>query len=109
MSTAQEDQKKISQRRRELWKKVLQAGGKDAYIYQQLEAKGFSQDPVNTEWMSDTEKQEYKEKKRKEAQTRQKLQKEVWKAYQETHLVHLGEGVFYNDLVDFDRFDHSRS
>lgn len=55
--------------------------------------------------MNQKQKSAYKKSKRAEAEAEKVVRKATWKAYCATHLVHLGNGVFYNDLVDADKFD----
>jgi RNA-directed DNA polymerase len=80
------------------------AGGIEKWVQAQLVAQGVfvSEDPAT---LSDAQKKTYKEKKKAEAAAKKELRKLAWKSYHATHLNHLGSGVFYNDLVDIDRFD----
>lgn len=94
-----------AEQRRALWEKVKESGGIDPYIKSDLESQDFYTGGQNPSSMNKKQKSQYKENKRKEAEHRKGLKKCVWQAYRETHLVHLGEGVFYNDLVDFDKYD----
>lgn len=91
--------------RERLWGEVREAGGIDAYVEGQLRAKGFLVNRRPTEGMSKARLKDYKESLKREAAERRQLRKAAWLAYRETHIVHLGEGVFYNDAANFDRYD----
>lgn len=93
-----------SEQRRELWAEIEKAGGIASYLREEARRQGLevSGDP---EHMSVKQRQQYKQAKRLEAEFRKALRKCTWLAYRETHLVHLGDGIFYNDLIDFDAFD----
>lgn len=88
-----------------LWNTIKEAGGVDNYVRNFLYDQGFSLQVLDTSTMSKTRKAKYKEEKRNEAEARRAIRKCAWSAYKHTHLVHLGDGIFYNDLVDADRFD----
>lgn len=88
-----------------LWRAIHQAGGIRAYVDQQLKERGFLIARKPTDEMSAAELKRYKETLKAEAAERRKLQKDAWAAYKATHVVHLGEGVFWNDDHDLDRFD----
>jgi len=45
--------------------------------------------------MSERELEAYKKSLRAEAEERRKLAREAWRAYRSSHVVHLGEGVFW--------------
>src|SRR5262249_7460593 len=82
-----------------------QAGGIPAYIDAQLRERGLFVERKETEGMSDKDKDAYKKSLRAEAAERRKLKKETWKAYRSTHIVHVGEGIFWNDATRQDRWD----
>ncbi|MCB9794097.1 MAG: RNA-directed DNA polymerase [Alphaproteobacteria bacterium] len=92
-----------------LWRAVRSAGGRDAYVRAQLEEKGFLVRRRETDGMSKRELAKYKKELKAEAAERKRLAKEAWDAYKAAHIVHLGEGVYWNDAADFDRFDHPRA
>ncbi|MCB9797091.1 MAG: RNA-directed DNA polymerase [Alphaproteobacteria bacterium] len=92
-----------------LWRAVRNAGGRDAYVRAQLEEKGFLVRRRETDRMSKRELANYKKELKAEAAERDRLAKEAWLAYKAAHVVHLGEGVYWNDAADFDRFDHPRA
>jgi len=89
----------------DLWHGIDQAGGIDNYIRKQLEERGYLVERKPTDGMSKAELARYKKSLKAEAAERLRLGQESWLAYRETHIVHLGEGVFWNDDLDFDRWD----
>src|SRR5262249_34847098 len=89
-----------------LWRNIQQAGGRQAYIEQQLRERGFLVERrETTEGMSDRELDAYKKSLREEAAEKRRLEKEAWRAYKANHIVHLGEGVYWNDQPGKDRWD----
>jgi len=91
-----------------LWQAVVDAGGRDAYINQQLRDRGFLVDrrsASDVSNMSEAEKARYKQKLKDEATERRKIAAETWRAYTSKHVIHLGEGVYWNDADDFDLLD----
>ena len=88
-----------------LWRAILQAGGVDAYIEAQLAERGVKVEKKETAGMSARELEQYKKQLRAEAEERKKLKKEAWKAYKANHIVHLGEGVYWNDEKRQDKWD----
>jgi hypothetical protein len=93
------------QRLFDLWRAIGQAGGVNAYVQEQLRARGFVLERKPTDNMSKAELSAYKKSLKEEAAERRKLKKEAWLAYRATHVVHLGEGVFWNDESDTDKWD----
>ncbi len=89
----------------DLWHGIDQAGGIDNYVRKQLEERGYLVERKPTDGMSKAELARYKKSLKAEAAERLRLKKESWLAYRQTHIVHLGEGVFWNDDLDFDRWD----
>lgn len=89
----------------DLWRSIEQAGGRDKYIQAQLKEKGFLIDRKPTDNMSRAELERYKKTLKEEAAERRRLAREAWQAYKAAHLVHLGEGVFWNDDLDHDKWD----
>jgi RNA-directed DNA polymerase len=89
----------------DLWRSIEQAGGRDRFIQQQLTERGFLVERKATEGMSKADLERYKKSLKEEAAERRKLAREAWLAYRASHLVHLGEGVFWSDDHDFDRWD----
>ena len=94
-----------TQRLLDLWRSVTQAGGVSQYVQRELRARGFVLERKPTDTMSKAELSAYKKSLKEEAGARRQLKKETWKAYRSAHIVHLGEGVFWNDESDFDRWD----
>ncbi len=92
-----------------LWRLIVQAGGVEAYIDAQLQEKGFLVVRRDADSMSDREKDGYKKALKQEAEERRKLRRETWAAYKANHIVHLGEGVFWNDELKEDKWDTPNS
>jgi hypothetical protein len=88
-----------------LWRNIVQAGGRQAYIAGQLEQRGFLVARRETDGMSDRELAQYKQSLKAEAEERRKLKREAWQAYRANHLVHLGEGVYWQDEARKDKWD----
>jgi hypothetical protein len=93
------------QRLFDLWRSIGQAGGVNAYVQAQLRERGFVLERKKTDDMSKAELSAYKKSLKEEAAERRRLKREAWQAYRATHVVHLGEGVFWNDESDTDRWD----
>ena len=88
-----------------LWRAIEQAGSVDAYVDAQLREHGFMVQRDATDNMSARELKTYKEQLKKEAAERRRLRSEAWKAYHAKHIVHLGEGIFWSDGYDWDKWD----
>ena len=88
-----------------LWRQIEQAGSVDAYVDTQLREHGFMVQRSETDSMSARELKTYKDQLKKEAAERRRLRREAWKAYRSKHIVHLGEGIFWNDSYDWDKWD----
>ena len=88
-----------------LWEAILSAGGTDRYVQQQLTERGFLVDRRPTDKMSKRELAKYKKDLKAEAAERRAMRSAAWKAYKTAHIVHLGDGVYWNDADDMDRFD----
>ncbi|MFK7769214.1 MAG: reverse transcriptase family protein [Mariniblastus sp.] len=88
-----------------MWREIEQAGSIKAYIDAQLVQRGFVVDVKPADEMSKREYAAYKKQLKAEAAERRTLEKETWQAYRSKHIVHLGEGVFWNDFTDFDKWD----
>ena len=88
-----------------LWRELEQAGSIDAFIDSQLREHGFLVQRQATDNMSKRELARYKKQLKEEAEERRRLRSEAWKAYQSKHIVHLGDNVFWNDGLDFDKWD----
>ena len=81
----------------DLWRTVEQAGGVRPYVDAQLAERGFLVPRRETDKMSDREKESYKKQLKAEAEERRNLSRKAWEAHKATHIVHLGEGVFWQD------------
>lgn len=92
-----------------LWRLIVQAGGVKAYIDGQLRERGFLVVRRDADALSDREKEQYKKQLKQEAVERKKLKRETWVAYKANHIVHLGEGVFWNDERTQDKWDTPNS
>lgn len=88
-----------------LWEAIDQAGSIDRYVQGQLEAHGFVVERSDTDSMSKRQLERYKKQLKREAAERRRLKKEAWAAYRATHIVHLGDGIYYNDAADADKWD----
>jgi len=88
-----------------LWRSIEQAGNVDAYVESQLRELGYLVERRETDGMSQRELSAYKKSLKAEAAEKRKLKSEAWQAYRQKHIVHLGEGIYWNDQDDFDRWD----
>jgi retron-type reverse transcriptase len=88
-----------------LWRAIQQAGGRQGYIEQQLRERGFLVERRETDGMTERELEAYKKSLREEAAEKRKLEKEAWQAYRASHIVHLGESVYWNDEPAKDSWD----
>src|SRR6516162_615921 len=88
-----------------LWRAIQQAGSRQAYIEAQLRERGFLVERRETDAMSERELDAYKKSIREEAAEKRKLEREAWQAYRASHIVHLGEGIFWNDEPLKDKWD----
>ncbi|MCP4213592.1 MAG: RNA-directed DNA polymerase, partial [bacterium] len=88
-----------------LWQAIVQAGGIDAYVNAQLKEHGFLVERRETDDMSKRQLNEYKKSLKAEAAEKKRLKKEAWKAYKENNIVHVGEGIYWNDHDNFDKWD----
>lgn len=89
----------------ELWRAIESAGGAESYIAAQMQAGGFVVKSRSTDGMSKRELAAYKKSLKAEAAEKRRLKKEVWDAYRENHIVHLGDGIFWNEESDIDKWD----
>jgi hypothetical protein len=87
------------------WRTIVAAGGTTAYINAQLQAQGVLVERRTAEQLSPRELETYKRDLKREAEARGKLRRECWHAYRATHIVHLGDGVFWSDKTDADKYD----
>jgi len=89
----------------ELWRNIIQAGGIDAYITQELKAHGYLVKRRDTDEMRPHELDAYKKSLKAEAAEKRRLKKVAWEAYRAHHIVHLGDNVYWNDAADYDKWD----
>ena len=92
-----------------LWRQIVQAGGVGAYIDGQLRERGFLVTRRDADDMPDREKDLYKKQLKTEAEERKKLKRETWVAFKANHIVHLGDGIFWNDEIKPDKWDTPNS
>lgn len=88
-----------------LWRNIQQAGGIPAYINAQLAERGFLVQRREARELSEHELSDYKKQLKAEAVERRRLKKETWQAYKATHIVHLGEGIHWDDRPQQDKWD----
>jgi hypothetical protein len=88
-----------------IFRGIEQAGNIDAYVDAQLRERGFLVERRATDDMSQRELARYKKELKAEAAEKRKLRAEAWKAYKLHNIVFLGEGVFWNDAIDYDKWD----
>lgn len=88
-----------------LWRSIQQAGSVEAYIDQQLREHGYLVQRRDTDKMSKRELAAYKKQLKEESAEKKRIRREAWQAYKANHIVHLGEGVFWNDGHDWDKWD----
>jgi RNA-directed DNA polymerase len=93
----------------ELWQRISQAGGVQAFIDGQLKERGFLVERRDTDAMTDREKERYKKELKQEAAERKKLNKETWTAYKTAHIVTLGHGIWWSDEPKQDKWDTPNS
>jgi hypothetical protein len=88
-----------------LWRVIQQAGGIPGWIEARLRERGLLVERRDTEKMEDKDKDAYKKALRAEAVERRTLKKEAWTAYRANHIIHLGEGIYWNDTSSPDKWD----
>lgn len=91
--------------REKLWENIEKAGGINRYVTQQLEERGYKVERQPTDSMSAAALKRYKATLKKEAAEKRKINKEAWSAYKATHIVHLGEGIYWHDDMAGDQWD----
>lgn len=94
-----------SERALDPWPKIVEAGGIDAWVVSELQARGLWEEGVDTSSLSDRERKKYKARREEERRVRKVLRQHAWAEFRRNHLVHLGAGIFYHDTPDVDRFD----
>ncbi len=86
------------------WAEVDAAGGIRPWVDAEIARQGLA-DTGTPSTMTDAEKKLYKSRREEERRVRRELYKRAWNAYKQSHIVHLGAGVFWHDTKDVDRFD----
>lgn len=83
----------------DLWSEIQQAGGREAYIRKELTRLGVEMPERTkiTNLRDKKKKAEYIELRQKEEEARALINKKVWAAYRMTHIVDLGDGIFWKD------------
>ncbi|MBM76585.1 MAG: RNA-dependent DNA polymerase [Proteobacteria bacterium] len=83
----------------ELWNEIQQVGGKEAYIRRELARMGIEvpERVKITNIRDKTKKAEYISLRQKEDKARAIINKKIWAAYRKTHIVDLGDGIFWKD------------
>lgn len=90
----------------QLWKDIEKVGGVEAYIQNELALRNITARPRQSILkMSPTELEGYIADRAAEEKVRNELKHGIWEAYKSTHLVELGEGIFWQDAVGVDFFD----
>lgn len=89
----------------QLWESIQQSGGIDAYVDGQLRERGYLVERQNAEKLSKKKLSDYKKSLKREAAEKKRLKKEAWLAYKANHIVHVGEGIYFNDDDNFDVWD----
>lgn len=87
------------------WHQIDEAGGIDRYIHQQLIEKGFLIERRLTDQMNQTELARYKAQLKREASEKRLLRQQAWQAYRATHIVSLGDHIYWSDDTSADQFD----
>ncbi len=87
------------------WKAIEEAGGTEAWVREQLVAKGALAEEVDFSKLSEKQKSRWKEKKKAEATERRALERQAWEAWKATHIHHLGVGVHWEEAGGPDKFD----
>ena len=80
-----------------VWRTITTAGGIDAYVTAELTRRGVLVQRREADTMSPRELVQYKKQLKAEAEEKRRVRREAWRAYKATHIVHLGEGVFWTD------------
>ncbi|MEZ4360633.1 MAG: reverse transcriptase family protein [Kofleriaceae bacterium] len=85
------------------WADIAAAGGIREWVDAEILRLGLQDPGAGT--ISDGEKKAYKARRDEERRMRRELYKRAWAAYKQSHIVHLGRGIFWHDTADVDRFD----
>ena len=91
------------------WEDVRKAGGREKFVLQTLAKEGLEVEPKDASSLSKKALADYKRALKAEAARRKELMRQSWQLYKASHIVHLGEHVFWNDDWDWDKHDHPRA
>lgn len=86
------------------WSAIAESGSIYAWVHSELTRLGLIDD-VDTTTLSAKERKAYRGRREEERRVRRLLKRAAWASYKESHIVHVGRGVFYHDTVDVDKFD----
>jgi len=89
----------------QLWDSIERIGGINAYVNNQLIEHGFKVKRRETDDMSRRELEQYKKELKAEAAEKKRIKQEAWGAYKANHIVNVGDGIYWNDRDDFDKWD----
>ncbi len=92
----------------ELWPDIKSAGGMMRWVDVTLAATGFAVSRVEADKLSKKDLAEYKKSLKAEAAEHKRLSRVAWDSYHATHIVHLGDGIYWNDDHDVDKYDHPK-
>ena len=92
-----------------VWTGIKTAGGRVAFVERQLEELGLAVERKPTDGMSKKQLGAYKRALKAEAAKRSELMRVSWEAHFAHHVVHVGEGIYWNDEDDWDKYDHPRA
>ncbi|MEC7985289.1 MAG: reverse transcriptase family protein [Myxococcota bacterium] len=83
----------------ELWNEIQIAGGREAYIRSELTRMGIEipKRVKITNLRDKVKKARYIALRQKEEEARARINKKIWAAYKMTHIVELGDGIFWKD------------
>ena len=86
------------------WADVAAAGGIREWVDAEIARQGLDRSGRDLD-ESDPEKKNYKARRDEERKVRKELYAARGLSYKQSHIVHLGAGVFWHDTADVDRFD----
>lgn len=89
----------------ELWNSIERAGNVDNFVQSELKRTGFVVKRRDTDSMSKRELAKYKKELKAEATEKKRLKKKAWECYKQKNIVHLGEGLYWNDQAVLDHWD----
>ena len=92
-------------KQQQLWDKIEKAGSIQAYVREQLKARGYLVERKETDTLSKRELTKYKKELKQEALHKRELKKEAWQAYKANHIVYLGDGIYWSDDTSEDKWD----